>query len=473
MTTCSVSAERHCTTLHVSRDGLHYELQGIVLDHQNKDMILFEGKVDGRFMALTRPLGEVYFAYPEDSPFAGGPSINLAQSPDALHWKPLDAPGIRARKGSTSSDEGRRRHPADPDRARLAADLSRRRDARDGRHLSQLLGAARSRRSVAHPAARGRSAAARGQPDAHLADRATRCTCRRRSSSPPASPTPATITSSRPAKPISPAASPSCPRRASHERQLVAVGRHLSDLSALVPGQRRRRRRRPARDRAAARLSRRARRRRDLDLARSSPRRWRTSATTWPTIATSIRASGRSRISTRCSQRPCAGPQAAARFRPQSQLERASLVRREPQRRATIRSATGISGAIPAPDGGPPNNWISDFGGSAWEWDEATGQYYFHAFLKEQPDLNWRNPDLRAAMIDVLRFWFDRGVDGFRIDVLWHMIKARRLSRQSAEPRLDPGDGRDAPGAAAPFDRPARGARDRRRDACDRGSLAR
>lgn len=77
----------------------------------------------------------------------------------------------------------------------------------------------------------------------------------------------------------------------------------------------------------------------------------------------------------------------------------------------------------PAPGGGPPNNWISDFGGSAWEWDEASGQYYYHAFLKEQPDLNWRNPEVRAAMLDVLRFWFARGVDGFRIDVLWHVIK--------------------------------------------------
>ncbi|MBC9033294.1 DUF3459 domain-containing protein [Sphingomonas sp. JC676] len=75
------------------------------------------------------------------------------------------------------------------------------------------------------------------------------------------------------------------------------------------------------------------------------------------------------------------------------------------------------------PDGGPPNNWISDFGGSAWEWDAATGQYYYHAFLKEQPDLNWRNPEVRKAMMDVLRFWFARGVDGFRIDVLWHMVK--------------------------------------------------
>jgi alpha-glucosidase len=78
----------------------------------------------------------------------------------------------------------------------------------------------------------------------------------------------------------------------------------------------------------------------------------------------------------------------------------------------------------PAADGGPPNNWISDFGGSAWERDEITGQYYYHAFLKEQPDLNWRHPDVQAAMYDVMRFWFDRGVDGFRIDVLWHLLKA-------------------------------------------------
>ncbi|MEN2746645.1 alpha-amylase family glycosyl hydrolase [Sphingomonas sp. T9W2] len=77
----------------------------------------------------------------------------------------------------------------------------------------------------------------------------------------------------------------------------------------------------------------------------------------------------------------------------------------------------------PAPDGGPPNNWISDFGGPAWTLDVATGQYYSRAFLPEQPDLNWRNPDVRAAMLDAMRFWFDRGVDGFRIDVLWHMVK--------------------------------------------------
>lgn len=103
MTTCSVSAERHCTTLHVSDNGLDYALQGIVLDHQNKDMILFEGLVGGAFAALTRPLGEVYFAYPPASPWVGGPAILLATSPDALHWRPLPAPGIRARRGSSSA----------------------------------------------------------------------------------------------------------------------------------------------------------------------------------------------------------------------------------------------------------------------------------------------------------------------------------------------------------------------------------
>lgn len=92
----------------------------------------------------------------------------------------------------------------------------------------------------------------------------------------------------------------------------------------------------------------------------------------------------------------------------------------------------------PAAGGGPPNNWISDFGGPAWEWDEASGQYYYHAFLKEQPDLNWRNPAVRAAMHEVLRFWFDRGVDGFRIDVLWHLIKAADFPDNPPNPAYRP-----------------------------------
>jgi len=77
----------------------------------------------------------------------------------------------------------------------------------------------------------------------------------------------------------------------------------------------------------------------------------------------------------------------------------------------------------PAPGGGPPNNWLSEFGGSAWAFDERTGQYYYHAFLKEQPDLNWRNPQVAQAVHEVMRFWLKRGVDGFRVDVIWHLIK--------------------------------------------------
>lgn len=95
MTTCSVSPERHSTTLYTSDDALAWRLEGIVLDHQNKDMLIFEGKPGGRFWAQTRPLGDLYFAYPPDSEWRAGPSINLATSPDALHWKPHDRPGIR------------------------------------------------------------------------------------------------------------------------------------------------------------------------------------------------------------------------------------------------------------------------------------------------------------------------------------------------------------------------------------------
>ena len=93
-----------------------------------------------------------------------------------------------------------------------------------------------------------------------------------------------------------------------------------------------------------------------------------------------------------------------------------------------------------SPDGGPPNNWQSEFGGSAWELDPRTGQYYYHAFLKEQPDLNWRNPSVRAAMYDVLRFWLERGVDGFRVDVLWHLIKDAEFRDNPLDPAYRPGD---------------------------------
>lgn len=95
MTTCSVSPERHSTTLYSSRNGLDWGFEAIVLDHQNKDMLIFEGLIDGQYWAQTRPLGDLYFAYPPASEWRAGPSINLAHSPDALFWKPWHRPGIR------------------------------------------------------------------------------------------------------------------------------------------------------------------------------------------------------------------------------------------------------------------------------------------------------------------------------------------------------------------------------------------
>ena len=81
----------------------------------------------------------------------------------------------------------------------------------------------------------------------------------------------------------------------------------------------------------------------------------------------------------------------------------------------------------PAPDGAPPTNWQSEFGGPAWTFDESTGQYYYHAYLPEQPDLNWRESDVRAAMYGVLRFWLNRGVDGFRVDAIHMLIEDESL----------------------------------------------
>jgi len=83
--------------------------------------------------------------------------------------------------------------------------------------------------------------------------------------------------------------------------------------------------------------------------------------------------------------------------------------------------------ADPGPDGGPPNNWLSVFGGSAWEFDERSGQYYLHQFLRQQPDLNWWNDEVRDAFDAILRFWFERGAAGFRIDVAHAIIKDREL----------------------------------------------
>jgi alpha-glucosidase len=97
-------------------------------------------------------------------------------------------------------------------------------------------------------------------------------------------------------------------------------------------------------------------------------------------------------------------------------------------------------------DGGPPNNWLSSFGGSPWVWDEQTGQFFLATFYAQQPDLNWHNPDVRDAMTGAMRFWVARGVDGFRLDVV-HALGKDRLLRDN--PPEAP-----AAGSSAPLEQP-------------------
>ena len=98
------------------------------------------------------------------------------------------------------------------------------------------------------------------------------------------------------------------------------------------------------------------------------------------------------------------------------------------------------------PDGAPPSNWMSVFGGSAWTADPATGQHYYHAFLPEQPDLNWRNPAVVEAMHEAMRFWLRRGVDGFRLDAIDMLIESGDVVDNPANPDFNPST--DAPDQA-------------------------
>ena len=183
---------------------------------------------------------------------------------------------------------------------------------------------------------------------------------------------------------------------------MVAAGRDLPSLSAIVPGHEWRRRRRSQRDRVRGSIISSDWGSTPSGSRRSFPRRCGTSATTSATIATSIRSSDRLPISTRCSPR-----------RTREALKSFSTSCRTTPRTSILGFRRAASSKLnpkrdwyvwrdPRPDGSPPNNWESEFGGPAWTFDEATGQYYYHAYLKEQPDLNWRNPEVERAMCDVL-----------------------------------------------------------------------
>jgi alpha-glucosidase len=118
---------------------------------------------------------------------------------------------------------------------------------------------------------------------------------------------------------------------------------------------------------------------------------------------------------------------------------------REAQTSRTAERRDWFIWADPRPGGEVPNNWVAVFGGPAWTFDPATGQYYHHTYYPEQPDLNWRNPEVQAAVADILRFWLDRGVDGFRVDAAQNLIKDAALRdnppsrRREMRFREDPG----------------------------------
>ncbi len=92
------------------------------------------------------------------------------------------------------------------------------------------------------------------------------------------------------------------------------------------------------------------------------------------------------------------------------------------------------------PDSSPPNNWLAYFGGAAWTWDEATGQYYMHNFAPEQPELNYRNSEVKAAVFDEIRFWLRRGLDGFRIDTVDRLMKDPEFRNNPPSSSWKPGD---------------------------------
>ncbi len=93
----------------------------------------------------------------------------------------------------------------------------------------------------------------------------------------------------------------------------------------------------------------------------------------------------------------------------------------------------------PGPGGAPPNNWLSFFGGPAWTQDPHTGQYYLHQFLPEQPDLNYRNPEVVDALLEVARFWLERGADGFRVDAAWLLVEDAQFRDEPPNPGWQPG----------------------------------
>ena len=138
--------------------------------------------------------------------------------------------------------------------------------------------------------------------------------------------------------------------------------------------------------------------------------------------------------------------------------------------RDRIRSATGTSGAILRRTAGRRTTGCPTSAARPGQFDESTRQYYYHAFLPEQPDLNWRNPEVVEAMLGVLRYWLDRDVDGFRVDVIWHLIKDAEFRDNPRNPTWTPDENPYHELLPVLHERPAGSAR---RDRADAAALRR
>jgi len=108
---------------------------------------------------------------------------------------------------------------------------------------------------------------------------------------------------------------------------------------------------------------------------------------------------------------------------------------RESRENKTNPNRTGMSGQMQKKMDRPPNNWLSIFGGVAWRWEPRRGQYYLHNFLSAQPDLNFHNAEVRAASVENVRFWLDKGVDAFRLDAINFCFHDQRLRDNPAKPK--------------------------------------
>ena len=208
----------------------------------------------------------------------------------------------------------------------------------------------------------------------------------------------------------------------------MAERRRLPDLRPQLRRLGRRRRRRPARHPLAPRPTCATSASTRSGSRPSTPRPAPTTATTCPTTWTSIRASARSRTSTRSSPTPTtsgsASSSTSSRTTPPTSTSGSGT--RSPTRSHPDRARYMFR---PGVDGGPPTGWTSVFGGSAWTLDEGSGAWYLHFFAPDQPDLDWHNATVQRDFEDVLRFWLDRGVDGFRIDVAQALFKDQSLRR--------------------------------------------